>query len=55
MVFQLAVTELEHAEWLVLGPDDEAEPLAEAREIFEQPGRRRRGSSARAARSGRRV
>ena len=38
MVFHLAVTELEHGEWLAAqGRRDEAEPLlAEAREIFEQ-------------------
>ena len=38
MVFHLAVTELEHAEWLVSeGRTDEAEPLlAEARATFEQ-------------------
>ena len=38
MVFHLAVTELEHGEWLVgQGRRDEAEPLlVEAREIFER-------------------
>ena len=40
MVFYLAVTELEHGEWLApRGRRDEAEPrLAEAREIFERLG-----------------
>jgi len=37
--FWLAVTQLEHGEWLEQGRSDEAEPLlAEAREIFEQLG-----------------
>ncbi len=38
MPFWLALTELEHAEWLIgEGRADEAEPLlAEAREIFER-------------------
>jgi hypothetical protein len=37
-VFYLAVTELEHAEWLTAqGRGDEAQPLlAEARQTFEQ-------------------
>src|SRR5207249_3257503 len=40
MLFHLAVTQLEHAEWLVAeGRSDEAEPLlAEARETFERLG-----------------
>ena len=37
--FYLAVTQLEHAEWLVAGAGREADPLlAEAREIFERLG-----------------